>query len=169
MCLNLYPYVEYQRLEGQGCPRAESTAPAALGPGRGRPTCLERLRQASPSAFPALALRGEVAPPWPSCPLPSLLCSFHPIPVMVPQPYHDFHPQAWMGHRSRQGGSARSLGRPESCSSVSGFPAPPRGEEMPPSCGLEQEGAVQLSRCLGPEGSAGRSPDRLEPLRRPLG
>ena len=53
LCLNLYPYVEYQWLEGQGCPRAESTAPVALGPGRGHPTCLERLRQASPSGFPA--------------------------------------------------------------------------------------------------------------------
>lgn len=82
---------------------------------------------------------------------------------MVPLPHHDFHPQAWMGHRSRQGGSAQSLGRPGSCSLRERLPSTAQGR------GDARQAAVQLSRCLSPAGGAGCSPDRLEPLQRPLG
>lgn len=68
-----------------------------------------------------------------------------------------------MGHRSRQGGSAQSLGRPGSCSLRERLPSTAQGR------GDARQAAVQLSRCLSPAGGAGCSPDRLEPLQRPLG
>lgn len=135
LCLNLYPYVEYQWLEGQGYPRAESTALWLLCQ-EGRPTCLEQLRQASPPGSPAPRPCGrEGASPWPSCPLPSPLCSSRPdhsdgasAPPRLP-------PTGLDGTQvTSKGGSARSLGRPGSCSPPWRLPAPPRERRCPPSC-----------------------------------